>query len=296
MKNKLLAVLILGTIFLLAMASICLANDYYSYYKHIELGIDDREALVNGDTKYMPQAAYEKGGRTLVPFRFLGESLGAAIGWDADKKQAKLTLGGNQVVVTVDSQAAYVGNKPVTLDIPAEINNGSLFVPLRFMSESLGADVDYDPDLKLISVECANISDWVVYTEAETGAEFKHPRDWTANTEEDGNVLAFTSPYGSELSLTVLPCKPKDLYAELKKAAETEGWEFEWETLYVPDDLNGGYDLVFSRYDEENDSYMWEAVIVVEPDDQCSIMCDLTAEDSYFEMDRYVAYKILTSE
>lgn len=295
MKNKLLFIVFLGAVFLFCGSAICAADDFYSYYKHVELFVGDREAEVNHETTMMPQPAYAKGGRTLVPFRFLGESLGATIAWDANKQQAKLTMGDNQVTVTVGSQAAYVNNKPVTLDVPAEISNGSLFVPLRFMSESLGAAVDYDSDLELITVDCVNSADWEWYTAPITEIKYKHPRDWTVSTKKENNVVVFTSPHGSELGIYAVDISPKDTYAPVKKTAEENGWEYEWETLNVPGDINQGYQLVYSAYDEEKDAYLWYIIEVGQLEDQCSLVSEMFADEDSFDVDPYIGSIIFNS-
>ncbi len=53
----------------------------------------------------------------------------------------------------MDSRKASIGGKPVTLDVPARIVGGRTMVPLRFISEALGADVGWDAGARLVSVE-----------------------------------------------------------------------------------------------------------------------------------------------
>lgn len=83
------------------------------------------------------------GGRTLVPIRAVADRLGAVVGWDPATFTATVTLNGIKVEVTRDSKIAKVNGVEVTLDVPATIVNGRTLLPLRFVSENLGQQVDY---------------------------------------------------------------------------------------------------------------------------------------------------------
>jgi len=58
-----------------------------------------------------------------------------------------------EIVLTLGSDIALINGEPVTLDCPAETRPpGRTFVPLRFVSETLGAQVDWDPDNQEITI------------------------------------------------------------------------------------------------------------------------------------------------
>jgi hypothetical protein len=57
----------------------------------INLKIGSRATKVNGKTVNLDQAAIEMNGRTLVPLRFIGESLGATVNWDESTQHVDLT-------------------------------------------------------------------------------------------------------------------------------------------------------------------------------------------------------------
>jgi len=84
-------------------------------------------------------------GRTLVPIRAVAEQLGAQVGWDPATFTATITLGAQIVQVTKDSTTALVNGQPVALDVAATITDGRTLLPLRFVSESLGEQVDWHP-------------------------------------------------------------------------------------------------------------------------------------------------------
>lgn|GEM_PF-4195427 len=86
-------------------------------------------------------------GRTLVPFRAVAETLGGKVEFDAATYTAIVTLGGNRVEVTRDSSIARVNGMEHALAVPATIINGRFLLPLRFVGESVGEQVEYHPGL-----------------------------------------------------------------------------------------------------------------------------------------------------
>ena len=91
-------------------------------------------------------------GRTLVPVRTVAEALGATVVWVPENRQVLLLRGEQTIVLTLGSASAAVDG--VTLDLPGGVPAGvvkwegkeSTMVPLRFVSEQLGAQVEWDND------------------------------------------------------------------------------------------------------------------------------------------------------
>ncbi|MFC5449197.1 stalk domain-containing protein [Paenibacillus aestuarii] len=86
-----------------------------------------------------------KDGRTLVPFRKLFETLGFTVQWvdNGSLRKAIGTKNGLSIELTIDSKNAIVNGSNVALDVPAQIIDGSTMVPLRFVSENSGYQVDF---------------------------------------------------------------------------------------------------------------------------------------------------------
>ncbi len=91
-------------------------------------------------------------GRTLVPMRAIFETFGAELAWDANTATATATLSEKTVQVTENNTTAYVDGNAVTLDVPAMILDGRFVVPVRFISESFGADVLWDANAKTVYI------------------------------------------------------------------------------------------------------------------------------------------------
>ncbi|MDI6632465.1 MAG: stalk domain-containing protein [Thermoanaerobacteraceae bacterium] len=85
-----------------------------------------------------------KNGRTLVPFRAIGEALNVAVSWDGATRTVSATGGGVSISLQIGSVKAYRNNTPITLDVPPQILNGRTLVPLRFFSEAFGCTVLWD--------------------------------------------------------------------------------------------------------------------------------------------------------
>ncbi len=83
-------------------------------------------------------------GRTMLPIRFVAEALGADVDWNEDAQTVTITKGDTVVKIIIGADYAYINGKKVKLDSPAFIANGRTYLPVRFVSEALGADVNWD--------------------------------------------------------------------------------------------------------------------------------------------------------
>lgn len=100
--------------------------------------------LVNGESLSFDAPAQIVQDRVLVPMRAIFEKLGARISWDGDTQTITADKGGTNISLTIGKETASVNYNRVPLDVPAMITNDRTLVPLRFISESLGASVDWD--------------------------------------------------------------------------------------------------------------------------------------------------------
>lgn len=239
----------------------------YSYAKSVELVIGDTNAMINGKDAIMDQAAYVKNGRTLVPFRFLAEALGATVSWDGKTNTASLSLAGSEVEVTIGSKNASINGQVTQLDVPAEIKAGRTFIPLRFVSEGLGAQVDYDSDTKAISVSLIDTSGWKTFNDP-SGISVLYPNDWTLTGDSTAG-LVITSPSGSKLSVKHVSAKSDKVLEDIKAAYIKDGFEIIEEGQ---DDPTEGYSIVFGKENTANpEDLLIAAVIIIEDDTETTV-------------------------
>lgn len=97
--------------------------------------------------------------RVMVPVRYITENLGANINFyqRKDTNTSGILIGAIDVLVELDinSTKAKVNNggneNIVNLDSPAILYDGRTYVPIRFISETLGLNVDWKNDSVYIS-------------------------------------------------------------------------------------------------------------------------------------------------
>ncbi|NLX92066.1 MAG: copper amine oxidase N-terminal domain-containing protein [Firmicutes bacterium] len=113
------------------------------------------KVFLNGTALVMDVSPVQKEGRTLVPFRAIGEALMAEVDWDGSAGKVTLTLEDKTAQLVIGDKTAYVNGKATTLDVPAMLVEGRTMVPLRFIGESLGASVQWSEELRRIDITTA---------------------------------------------------------------------------------------------------------------------------------------------
>jgi hypothetical protein len=110
--------------------------------------------LVNGVEVTFPDTQpYIKNNRTLVPVRFVVEQLGAQVGWNNKNQEVTIEKDGKKIILKIGSKVVTVNGSKVTLDAPAELKGDRTMVPLRFVSEAFGANVDWNGKEKVVTIE-----------------------------------------------------------------------------------------------------------------------------------------------
>ena len=124
----------------------------------IVLTIDERDALVYGTTKTNDVAPKVVNDRTMLPARFVAENLGATVEWDGEKQLVTIT-GKNEkqedvtILITIGSDYAKVNGEDVKLDSPAFVENDRTYTPIRFISENLGATVEWNETEQTVTIQ-----------------------------------------------------------------------------------------------------------------------------------------------
>jgi ElaB/YqjD/DUF883 family membrane-anchored ribosome-binding protein len=107
---------------------------------------------LNGQPLALNAAPMQLGGRTLVPMRDIFEALGANLEWNAVAQTITATKDLTKIQLAIDNPNALINGRSVALEQPAALVNGRTFVPLRFVAEATGAQVDWNGPLQLISI------------------------------------------------------------------------------------------------------------------------------------------------
>ncbi|MBU7005972.1 copper amine oxidase N-terminal domain-containing protein [Phosphitispora fastidiosa] len=91
-------------------------------------------------------------GRTMVPMRAIFEALGAQVSWDGNARTVTANKDGTTIVLTIDKKLSKINGTNKDLDVAPFLKDGRTLVPVRFISEALGAEVNWDADNQLVEI------------------------------------------------------------------------------------------------------------------------------------------------
>ncbi len=97
-------------------------------------------------------AALVRGNTVLVPLRSMFEQMGATVSYNAGSKTVNVSKPGATVSVTLGKPEVVINGETRPLDVPPEMYKGTLLVPLRVLSEGMGAYVLWVPDRRIVVV------------------------------------------------------------------------------------------------------------------------------------------------
>ena len=123
----------------------------------IVLIIGEKDALIFGETRTNDVAPIIRNGHAMLPSRFLAESLGASVEWN-EEKQLVTIKGKNEkdeditILITIGAAYSSVNGESIRLDSPAFIENDRTYTPIRFISEQLGASVDWNESEQKVTI------------------------------------------------------------------------------------------------------------------------------------------------
>ena len=97
-------------------------------------------------------AGLVRGNEILIPLRSMFEQMGATVSYDPATKTAEVSKPGADVQVTVGKPEVVINGETRPLDVPPEIYKGAIVVPVRVISEGMGAYVQWVPDRHVVVV------------------------------------------------------------------------------------------------------------------------------------------------
>ncbi len=112
----------------------------------------DIKVVINGTILSFDVPPVLEANRVLVPFRAIGEAIGAEVDWDGATQTVTLVMEDNKVELKINSTIAKVNGKDTELDVPAKIIKERTLVPIRFVNEALGLEVDWNPELQQVEI------------------------------------------------------------------------------------------------------------------------------------------------
>lgn len=120
--------------------------------------IGSLDYFVNDQAQSMDTAPIIKDGRTLLPIRYVATPLGAAVDWNAAEQKVTITMNGKIIELWINGSTARVNGVNTPIDpnnpnvTPIIVPPGRTMLPLRFIAENLGCQVDWNQALQEVKV------------------------------------------------------------------------------------------------------------------------------------------------
>ena len=90
--------------------------------------------------------------RTILPVRTVVEALGGLVEWDDGTSTATITYEDHTINLTIDSTTAYLDGEIVILDVAPIIINDRTYLPIRFIAEGFGWDVNWNESTQEVTI------------------------------------------------------------------------------------------------------------------------------------------------
>jgi hypothetical protein len=127
--------------------------------KVIELKIGSTRMLVDGSPVVLEAAPIILNSRTLLPIRAVVEAVGGTIAWEASTRKVTIKRNSTTLDLWIGWSRANLNGQSVNIDndpkVVPVIVNGRTLLPLRFVSEALALDVQWDAATKVTTITFA---------------------------------------------------------------------------------------------------------------------------------------------
>ncbi|MFR8926749.1 N-acetylmuramoyl-L-alanine amidase [Peptoniphilus senegalensis] len=185
-------------------------NNFNVIIGNKDFKVKEAGVLINEESLKTEFFPYIKDGRTFVPIREITEKLGADVKWDGKDESIKITLNGDVINMQIDNPNVTVNDKEIALD-KAQAPQLALYnkprketktmVPLRFISETFGYNVDWNNDK--VRAEISTVSAKSIFednkTKKESNTNSKNKKTSNKNTVSKENTSKKTKTKSSSI-------------------------------------------------------------------------------------------------
>jgi hypothetical protein len=124
---------------------------------YIKLQIGNKIMYVNDSPQEIDVPPQIVEGRTYLPIKYIVEPLGGEISWDGNEKKVTITLKDTTIELWIGKNIARVNGLYTPIDsnnpkVVPMIIQGRTMLPVRFVAENLGCDVQWDSTTKTITI------------------------------------------------------------------------------------------------------------------------------------------------
>lgn len=122
--------------------------------KTIKLTEGKKTIEINGQSNQMDSAPIFSDGRSYLPFRVIGEALGATVDWDSTVRSVTARLDDTTVVFYINETVAWINGEKITMDAAPYLDQevGRTLLPIRFIAEAFDANVTWSAQTREIII------------------------------------------------------------------------------------------------------------------------------------------------
>lgn len=92
-------------------------------------------------------------GTTMVPIRMVSEKMGGVVEWHGETEEVEIRIDELEIILKIGSKTATVNGEEKTLLTAPYIKNSRTMVPVRFISENMGADVSWEQKTETVNIK-----------------------------------------------------------------------------------------------------------------------------------------------
>lgn len=184
-----------------ALAAVAVTLQPLPSYAATDIKVTVNQAAV----QFPDQRPIMDANRVLIPTRFVAQSLGGKVGYNSATKTVTIQQDSKTITLKLNSSKVTAGGKVVTLDVPAKVIKGRTMVPLRFVSEAMGATVDWQQARNLVAITTGSVQTNPVPQPPATTDAFQFDPNFETlgkmlfanNLKEADGKVTFTLPAGA---------------------------------------------------------------------------------------------------
>lgn len=177
--------------------------------------------------------------RTLLPIRMISELLGLKVGWDDATRKVTLENSEIKIEMNIGKKNVKINGVSDIIDVEPIIYHDRTYLPLRFISEKLDAEVGYydnkNPNTLGIITNIPQVT-----------VDEKYSSDVKVISKEDA-IVQIKKALKDSLELQKKNLEPENIkYAE--DSIEKISYEYDISRYYVLTGLEGIYNIIFDKY------------------------------------------------
>lgn len=160
----------------------------------------------------------------MIPIRTVSEGMGKNVRWNNAARRVVIEDKENVITLESGSKTAYVNGEEKNLPVPSVINNGKVYVPVRFISEAFGMTVNYTDGEVEILTGSSVISPETTAKTNEIMANIKGVEEFEVKKPEDNGIVVDVTDFGA--SENALPEENVAAFAAaIEKVKATGAWK-----------------------------------------------------------------------